>query len=143
LEDSGASESSNTDAVGRNGQDMHANSSNTEPMSGQPLTDDAPAPMAGEMDPLKPAADPVLRWSKPPHPSIRDAVLTVIQPGEEVTVGVVADRLKDKYTGVNANRNSVSNELGRWTKEGKFERLERGIYRVITTHLNGDHGRNV
>lgn len=161
-----SSEDSDTDAVGRNGQDMHANSSNMEPMSGQPLTDDAPAPMAGEVDPLKPAAGAVLRWSKPPL-SIRDAVLTVIDPGEDVTVGDVVDRLKNK--GVNANRNSVSNELGRWAKEGKLERPARGIYRVVmhanppsphqgtqqdpacgtggmlsvSAHPNGDHGRNV
>lgn len=119
--DPGPQASSLTDAVGRNGQDMHANSSNVEPVSGQPLTDDAPAPMAGEVDPLKPA------------PSIRDAVLTVIQPGEDVTVGVVADRLK--VMGISANRNTVSNELGRWAKEGKLERPARGIYRVIM-HAN-------
>jgi len=79
--------------------------------------------------------------SKGPPPSIRDAVLTVIQPGEDVTVGVVADRLN--VMGVNANRNSVSNELGRWAQEGKLERPARGIYRVIMTHPNGDHSRNV
>jgi hypothetical protein len=139
--DPGPQASSLTDAVGRNGQDMHANSS-VEPVSGQPLTDDAPAPMADEVDPLKPAAGAVI-W-KTPTPSIRKAILTVICPGEDVTVGDVVDRLKNKYRGVNANRNSVSNELGRWAKEGKLERPAHGIYRrVIMTHPNGDHGRNV
>jgi hypothetical protein len=137
-----SSEDSDTDAVSRNGQDMHANSSNTEPMSGQPLTDDAPAPMADEVDPLKPAADAVI-WQTP-TPSIRKAILPVIRPGEDVTVGDVVDRLKNKYRGINANRNSVSNELGRWAKEGKLERPAHGIYRrVIMNHPNGDHGRNV
>jgi hypothetical protein len=126
---SGTQASSLTDAVGRNGQDRHANSSNVESVSSQPLTDDAPAPMAGEVDPLKPAGT-VLRWSSPP-PSIRDAVLATIQPGEDVTVKDVADRLE--AVGVKANRNTVSNELGRWAQEGKLERPERGIYRVIMT----------
>jgi Fe2+ or Zn2+ uptake regulation protein len=134
-ETSATSESSDTDVAGRNRQDMHAKSSNMEPMSSQPLADDAPVPKAGGIDSLKPAADPALRWSRPPNPSIRDAVLTVIQPGEDVTIGVVTDRLKDKYVGVKFNRNSVSNELGRWAKEGKLERPAIGVYRVIR-HAN-------
>lgn len=103
---------------------------------------------AGEADPLDRPSDAVARSSQGPlpsdtpgrHPSrIRDAVLAVIQPGEDVTVKVVADRLE--AAGVAANRNTVSNELSEWTRQGKLERPERGTYRLDTTTIT-DHAHD-
>lgn len=78
---------------------------------------------------------------EPPRTTVRDAVLAAIQPGEEVSVGVVVERLET--VGVSANRDTVSNELSRWTHEGKLERPERGKYRLLAlsiTHPTSDHG---
>lgn len=89
-----------------------------------------------------PPAEPVIRWSGPPPrrtggrlSRIRDAVLAVIQPGEEVTAGIIADRLET--ADIKVNRDTVSNELSRWTHEGLLERPARGTYRLHTVTITG------
>lgn len=82
-------------------------------------------------------AESGIRWSGP-HPRrtggrsrrIRDAVLDAIRPGEEVTAGVIVERLE--AADIRANRDTVSNELARWTHEGLLERPARGTYRRDT-----------
>jgi hypothetical protein len=78
-------------------------------------------------------------WQEPEsRPTIRDTILTVIQPGEEVSAGVVLERLTE--AGFVTNRDTVSNELSRWAHEGKLERPVRGTYRaVIVTDPARDH----
>lgn len=77
----------------------------------------------------------------PPRATLRDAILTVIQPGETVTVGDVVSRLE--AAGIAANPDTVSNELSRRTREGVLERPARGTYRVIKVVITSpkeDHG---
>lgn len=62
--------------------------------------------------------------------TIRTAVLAAVQPGEDVSVGVVLGRLG--AAGVVANRGTVSNELSRWVHKGMLERPARGRYRLAT-----------
>lgn len=66
----------------------------------------------------------------PPRTTIREAVLAAVQPGEEVSARVVLGRLE--AAGVVANRDTVSNELSRYTNEGMLERPARGTYRLRT-----------
>lgn len=101
---------------------------------------EAPAPTANETDRLRPAGSAGLRWTVPPggrggRPSlIRDAVLAAVQPDEEVSAGVIFGRLKAE--GVVTNRDTVSNELSRWTHEGILERPVRGTYRLRTMTIS-------
>lgn len=74
----------------------------------------------------------------PPRATIRDTILTVIWPGETVTVGDVVGRLE--AAGIAANPDTVSNELSRRTREGVLERPARGTYRaVVITDPSRDH----
>jgi len=98
-------------------------------------------PPNGEFSPARAAelaqrfAD--VRHQVPPRPTVRVAVLSVVQPGEEVSAGVVVERLKN--LGVTTNPDTVSNELSRWTHEGVLERPSRGKYRLILTDPTRDH----
>lgn len=73
----------------------------------------------------------------PPRATIRQAVIAVIHPGEEVSVKAVIERLK--VAGVTANPDTVSNELSRRTAEGVLERPARGMYRLASPDLTRDH----
>jgi len=82
-------------------------------------------------------AEPVMRWvDSPPRRTggrpgrIRDAILAAVQPGEEVTAGVIIERLE--AADIKTKRDTVSNELSRYTHEGLLERPARGTYRLRT-----------
>jgi len=115
---------------------------------GKASTDDrTPAPRAGELPEPQPNGGEMMRLKArivaesqpfvPPRTTVRVAVLSVVQPGEEVSAGVVVERLKN--LGVTTNPDTVSNELSRWTPEGVLERPSRGKYRLILTDPTRDH----
>jgi len=101
-----------------------------------PPNGEASPPRAAESTPL-PLSALTFVPEIPPRHTIRQAVLDAVQPGEDVSVKVVIERLE--AAGVTANPDTVSNELSRWTRDGVLERPSRGRYRLTSTDPTRDH----
>lgn len=59
---------------------------------------------------------------------LRQMVWMVIQPGEEVAVGTVVERLRQR--GLDWPANKVSNALGYWVERGRLQRSRKGVYQA-------------
>jgi hypothetical protein len=86
----------------------------------QPSPDARRGRSSGEREPL----DGGLASKVP----LRQLILTVVKPGEEVRVSTVVERLERR--GARWDAQKVSNALSYWVHRGRLKRVRQGLYHV-------------